>query len=477
MKKYFYLLLVLMLCPSFSTAEQTKEEPKEDKVLVIPIEGQIERGLVYVIRRGVNMAKKHKVSAIIFNMDTPGGRLDSTEEIINMIVDLDIPTYTYVNRRAISAGAIISFATDHIYMHPYGLIGDAMPILMSPLPTGGPQSVPDDLKEKFVSPTVALIRSCAQRKKHDQDLAECMVRIEKEYTIGTNVISTSSNLCTLTAIDAEQLVGEDKHKLLSEGTAENLDELLKKIGKANATVVTFRVSNAEKFARYIESFPISGIILALGILALYIEFKTPGFGLPGITGIVLLAIWFWGHNVAGLAGGLEIILFMLGLILIFVEIFVLPGFGITGIAGILLIAASILMAMISYNPFQDIQPISMHGAKLGLLYAIINASIAVLVSAGGVLLLARYLPESQPFKKNIMLTSSLEDKAGYQSSTTESELIGTKGIAETELRPAGIGAFGDKRIDVVSRGEFINKGSSIIIEEAHGNRIIVSKIT
>jgi membrane-bound serine protease (ClpP class) len=464
--------IFLALCVLFSA--QQSHSSAADKpnlsapVYVIPIKGQIERALVYAIRRGVNEADQAHAGAIIFDMDTPGGRLDACEDIMEIITSVRIPTYTYVDRNAISAGAIISMATDHIYMAPGALIGDAMPIMMSPIPMGGPVAIPDDLKEKAVSPTAALIRAAAQRKGHDPNLAEAMVRKEIGYTIDGKVICETNRLLTLTSQDAEQLVGEDNHPLLSEGTAVNMDELLKKIGRAGAPVVEIEIGTAEQIARVIDSFPYSGILMAIGLLLLYIEFKTPGVILPGVCGAIILVIWFWGHNIAGLAGMGDILLFIVGVALISVEIFVFPGVGVIGLLGLFCMVAALLMAMMRHIPggaWYQLRPEDIQDSikNLGLSFAL-TLTLA--------LALAKVLPKTNAFQR-IVLDASLDSSKGYQASPPTDSLLGLKGIAAMQLHPAGIGLFGDKRLDVITHGEMIEQGTPIVIAETHGSRIVV----
>jgi membrane-bound serine protease (ClpP class) len=478
MKKYLYILLTIIFATASSAHAdtQTNKQTKAGIAYVIPIHDMIERGLVYLIRRGVTEAETLNANAIIIDMNTPGGRLDATAEIIKILTSTKITTYTFVNSDAISAGAITAMATDHIYMAPGSRIGDAMPIMMSPLPMGGPKALPDDLKEKAVSPTVAMIRAVAQRKGHDPKLAEAMVRAEFEYKIGDKMICPAGQLLTLTAQDAEQIIGEgdNAHPLLSAGTVNSIEDLLKTIGNGSDKIITLKPTAAEKLARIIDGFPISGILLALGLLGLYIEYKTPGFGIPGISGILILAIWFWGHHIAGVANILEISIFTIGIILLLIEIFIIPGFGVAGIAGTALIFASLFMSMLG-------KPLSSpHWYTLPSLedihHAVLNFSMAIILTLIGGVILAKLLPKSAVFQR--LRLDTAENKAdGYSAATKSSELlIGTHGIAATQLRPSGIGEFNDKRLDVIARGSFIEKSTAIVIAEVHGNRIIVDKV-
>lgn len=455
-----FLCLVLLI--------PVQAESKKDVVYVIPVKDMIERGLVYVIRRGVDEAVSEGASAIIFDMNTPGGRVDAAEDIIAIIANTKIKTYTFVNPRAISAGAIISLATDEIYMAPGSNIGDAMPLLMSPI--GAPQEMPAAIEEKMVSYVSGLIRTTAQRKNHDPKLAEAMVRRGPEYKIENEVICPSNQILTLTNVEAERLVGKDgkKRSLLSKGTVENLAGLLDKIGHPKSRIVTLKVDAAEKIARYIEMF--SALFLMGGLLGLYIEFKTPGVVLPGIIGVILLAIWFWGYHIAGLAGMWELVLFMLGILLLASEVFFFPGTILPGAIGTLLIFMSLLMAMAGHYPGVPWQPDfkRMPGAisKLGI------QIIATFVIAW---LLARFLPETKAFQNLMLLISENRHDGFHASSEDTASLVGTEGVALSELRPSGTAVFAGKRLDVVTRGEFLEKDTRIIIAETHGNRIVVER--
>ncbi|MEI6148032.1 MAG: NfeD family protein [bacterium] len=434
-------------------------------VYIIPIEGVIDNALLYVIRRGLNEAEKAQADAIIFDMNTPGGRLDSAEEILDMLRGLKTPTYTLVNPNAISAGAIIALATDHIYMTPGSKIGDAMPIMLSLF--GDVQEMPESIEEKSVSYVAAMIRAAAQHRGHDPQLAEAMVRRDSEYKIGDEVIAKKGQLLTLTNKDAERRVGPEQRPLLSEGTVKDLDALLVSIGKSRAEQVILRVTKTEELARLIESFSV--IILGLGLLGLYVEFKTPGFGFPGIAGIILLAIWFWGYNIAGLAGMEEIAIFLIGLTLLLIEILFIPGFGWVGLGGICLIVVSLLMAMVEYYPGEPWYP-TFPKFRLPLT----NFGLATILSAIGLLLVGRYLPRTSLFQKLVLQSATLRQE-GFSSSQDTTSLVGRPGTTETPLRPSGRARFGNDLLNVVTRGDFIEAGEEIVIAEGHGNRIIVER--
>ncbi|MEI8140154.1 MAG: NfeD family protein [bacterium] len=461
-------LAALTIAPQCAQATPDWSQPAPTgMVYIIPIHDVIDTALIYVIRRGLNEAEDGGAEAIIFDIDTPGGRVDAAEEILNMLRGVKTPTYTLVNPNAISAGAIIAMATDHIYMTPGSKIGDAMPIMLGL--TGEVQPMPESVEEKSVSYVAAMIRAAAQHRGHDPQLAEAMVRRDSEYKIGDEVISKKGRLLTLTNKDAERLVGPEKRPLLSAGTVENLAALLKKIGKENCAPIELKVTSAEEIARFIES--ISIVLLGLGLLGLYIEFKTPGFGLPGISGIFLLAIWFWGSHIAGLAGMEEVALFLLGVILLCVELFVFPGVILPGIIGLGLIIASILMGMTQHYPGDPWYP-----TLPAITTSALRLTPSLLITLAGAVLAATFLPKAPLFNKLILNATITPQTGDSRSAQSKSVRIGQQGIAETRLNPAGAARFGDLRLNVVSRGDFLEPGDKIVIAETRGNRIIVDHL-
>lgn len=439
---------------------------QEGVTYIIPIEGTIEKALLYVIRRGIQQAEKEKADALIIVIDTPGGQLDAADEIVRLLLSVKIPTYAFVKAHAFSAGAIIALATDRIYMAPGSVIGAAMPIMITPF--GGVQEMPEALVEKTISGVSALVRSAAQSKGHDPQLAEAMVRREKEFKIGDKVISPAGELLTLTNTEAEQLVGEDQHPLLSRGTVKDIDDLMKVIGRSGSRLVTIEVTKAEHIARFIAS--LSVILLACGLLGLYIEFKTPGFGLPGIAGIICLVIFFWGHHIAGLAGMEELLIFFAGVALMLVEIFFIPGFGVVGILGAILMLVGLFLAMMPQLP--DWSHYSWPGMDFkGPLMIIAGAFVLVGLV---IYLLQPYFPKSRLFQWLVLSKSERRDM-GFSASALSRQLTGLKGRAVTPLRPSGAGEFGNQRLDIVTRGEFLDVDTPIQIVETHGRRIVVEK--
>jgi len=435
-------------------------------VYTIPIHGMIEPALLYVIRRGVAEAEAVEAKAVVFLMDTPGGTVDAATDIVRTIQHIKVPTYTLVENHAFSAGAIIALATPKIFMTPGSVIGDAMPIMMTPW--GSVEPMPPDIKEKSVSGVAALIRSAAQQSGHNTEVAEKMVRLETELKIDDVVLCPTGRLLTLTDVEAFRKVGKEQKPLLSAGTVKDLRAMLQQVDLGNAEVRALEVTVAEKIARWIAA--LAPLFLMAGLLGLYIEFKTPGVILPGILGAICLAIFFWGHHIAGLAGWEDMLLFLLGLALVITEVFFFPTMGALGIVGAALMLWALLSAMLEHLPGGPWYP-TLPELKL----PVFKLALGLVLAGLGVLVAGRYLPETRLFRRFVLETATAKE-AGYQAIAEDTHaLIGLTGTALTMLRPAGSAQFGERRLDVVTRGDFLPPQTPVKIVAAEGNRLVVEK--
>ena len=455
LRKFIFISLITLM--SFTT--QAQESNNTPLVYIIPIKKMIEPALLYVVRRGVDEAVRNKADAIILQMDTTGGRVDSAVAIVTALGRSEIPVYTFVEKEAISAGAMIALSTSAIYMKPGSVIGDITPISMGM--TGGVKELPEAVEEKMTSYVAAHVRSAAEQGGHDPDLAEAMVRRDIEYKVGDVLISKSGTVLTLTSSEAAQLVGEEQRPLLSTATVKNLDEMLDATGLPHAERRTLEVSIAEKLARLIAG--IAPILMMIGLGGIWMEIKTPGFGIFGIAGISCLLLFFFGHHIAGLAGMEDLVIFAVGVALLAVEIFIIPGFGVFGVGGLLLIFVSLISAMSEHMP-GSWEPIAFDLETFSLPLLKVTSSFV-----GSVLLVAiagRFLPQTKLFQ-NLMLNSAI-------SSIAEPEnLMGQEGTTHSDLRPSGTAYFGNHKIDVVTRGDYIPHNTPVRIVEVHGNRIVV----
>src|SRR5438309_4198701 len=312
-------------------------------------------------------------------MNTYDGRIDTASDIVNALNQTKIPTYTFINTNAGSAGALIAIATQHIYMSPVSAIGAAAPIL----PTG--EDLPATAKEKTISYWSELIRGSAIKNGHNPDVAEAFMNRDKEVKIGDRVVHAKGAILTLNAQEATERINDKP--LLAEGIADSTVDLTKKAG-LKGNIATIEPTGFEQIAFWITA--LAPLLLLGGILGAYLEFKIPGASLPGIISAICFALFFLGHYLAGLAGWEVVALFVLGILFVLIEIlFFAHSTIVFGVLGVFLMLASLLWAMIDRYPQQPFLP---SGKMLAL--PLLNLFIAIVGSFIVIAMLARYLPRT-----------------------------------------------------------------------------------
>ena len=488
-RRYVLLAMLLLLGASVSRAETAATPPAgagamvepgavlPPRVFVLPVAGPIDKSMLYVFRRAFRDAASIKPSAVIMELNTPGGALTETREIIDWIRSLQrqgCPVYAYVNPDALSAGAMISLATKGIFMSGAATIGSAMPIAMSPV--GGVQELPADINEKMLSAVRAMVIGLCQENGHREDIAVAMVDINHpDVIIDGEVICPKGQILNLTARDATRVSEDDGRPILAKGMTDDLAGVLAMIGMPDAYVQRFSQTRSERLARWITA--IGPLLFSLAVLAFVIEYHTPGFGVFGFSGIALLAVYFFGHYVAGLAGMEELALILLGLILLSVEIFLIPGFGVTGIAGIALLILGGGMAIIPHipdaPPLSGLDPVTWDSFLPSVFRQLL---ISMVIIAGGIFMLHKYLPRTKLYRA-FVLDSDMAASKGFVSVDVEAQqaLLGQVGVAYTLLRPAGTAVIGGRRVDVISNGDFIAKGSRVRVIACQGTAVVVEK--
>ncbi len=450
-------------------------EAPAQKVFILPIREDIMPPLVYVVRRGVKEAMDAKADLLVVDMDTNGGRVDATEEIMEILNKYPGQTLTYVNRKAFSAGALISVATGKIYMAPQSVIGAAAPIMLTPGGTGA-QDMPSTMEAKMTSALRALVRTSAEKNGHNIAVIEAMIDKSRELKIGDEVLNEKGQILTLTDTQAAKKYGNPPKPLLSAGTVGSLDDLLSQLGHAGAERHQIKATGAEKLGTWLNA--ISPLLLIIGIVGLYIEFKTPGFGVPGVVGILAFALYFLGGYVAGLSGWEWVLVFLLGLALVITEFFVFPGTFALGLAGVGLILVALIMAM------ADIYPTAPAAPGLPRLPTLTWEAFqrpmqiliwAALGSIAGVVVLSRFLPKTPIYRT---LVSESASGAVTEAVQTRQKLArqGQIGVTISTLRPGGKAQFGDDILDVISQGEMVPKGVKVQIIDYSGNEPVVAVV-
>jgi membrane-bound serine protease (ClpP class) len=398
-------------------------------VVVIPVREQVDSPLLFIIRRGLKEAIEEKATVVVLDMKTPGGAIDVTFEIMEALAKFPGKTITYVNDQAISAGAFISAMTEEIWFSPRGKIGAAAPV------TGTGEEIDKTMRQKVVSFLRAEVRSVSEGKGYRGQVLSAMIDESYELKIDDNVLKPKGELLTLTASEAVKTYGEPPRPLLGAGIAASLDELLtQKFGAGGYNVKHLEVTWSEHFAVFLRA--LAPLLLGLGLLAIYIEFKTPGFGVFGITGIVCLAIVFLSNYVAGLSGHEPMLVFGLGLVLVFVEFFFFPGIIVVALAGLALMFGSLIWSMADIWPNE---PITVTGDLLVLPFR--DLGLGILIAVALALALARFIPRGWFFSR-LAVTSPISGSAqnsgvAPEVGATAGTLVGRTGVAATGLFPSG----------------------------------------
>jgi membrane-bound serine protease (ClpP class) len=431
-----------LLSVGFAQAEKPSPMGTPAKVVVIPIREQIAKPELFILRRGLKEAIENKVDTIVLDMETPGGDLETTFEMLKALEKFPGKTVTYVNREAISAGALISAGTDEIHFAPGGVIGAAAPVLV----TGG--EIDETMRGKIVSYLKARMRSISEGKGYRGEVISAMIDMDYELKIGDEVIKAKGELLSLTAQEAMKSYGDPPRALLGSGIADNLDALLDGIhGAGNYSVTRLEITWSEKLAQYLTA--LTPILMGLGLVCLFIEFKTPGFGIFGISGLTLLAIVFFGQFVAGLSGHEPILFFLLGVILLVIELFFFPGSMVLGLTGAAMMLGSLVWAMTDLWPGE---PIPLSGDVF--VRPLLNMMAGVIVATLLFLAILKFLPKGGLWGHMVLEASVAGEPVaaraiagGGSDEPRASVLIGETGFTATGLFPSGQVEIGGRRYE------------------------------
>jgi membrane-bound serine protease (ClpP class) len=418
------------------------DAPSGSKVIVVAIDRTVELGLAAFVRRAIET--NTDAAAIIFDINTLGGRVDAAIQIRDAILEAKPRTVAFIHPRAISAGALIALACDNVLMSQGATIGAATPVQ-----AGGGQA--EAVGEKMVSYMRAEMRATAEANGRRGDIAEAMV--DREVVI--EGIVERGKLLTL---DTDQAI-----KLgIADGEFNDLDAVLQALTLRAPSLVDTELNWGEEIARWLTEPTISGLLLSIGMLGLMVAFYTRSVGAFTIAGFVSLALFFGGHAVVHLVGWEEALLFLAGVILVIVEIFFVPGFGVPGVLGLICVITALVLSLIG-------MPIDV-SFETGLLA---DAMTRVLLSLLGAFVLAlvvmRMLSRTE-FGRALVLQTA---EAGWLSAPPASDLVGRVGEALTDLRPGGKVIIDGARCDATSEREFIGKGARVRVVGKEGHELIV----
>ncbi len=436
------------------------------EVVVIPVRDQIAKPILYVLRRGLKQATVDGADLVILDMETRGGSLPVTFDILEAVDKFEGETATFINREAISAGAFISAVTDDIYFAPAGVIGAAAPVMSS----GG--EIDPSMKQKIVSYLRARVRAISEGHAYRGEVISAMIDSDYVLEIEGEMLKDEGELLSLTATEASQTYGSPAQPLLAAGIAESVEEILDaRFGEGQYTITKLETTWSEDLAALLSS--LSPILMGLGLLGIFIEFKTPGFGIFGILGGILLAIVFFGHSVAGLSGNEPMLFFFLGVILVLIELLIFPGIFVAGISGILLMLGSLVWSMADIWPNE---PISF-SADL-LLEPVTNLLWAIVVAIVGGVAIMRLLPHGWFWDKMILTAAVGGNLAAStsDSASNDEDVIGKTGSAATDLYPSGQVEIDGRWFEAKVGVGTVNRGTSVRVVGRDGFGLLVDPI-
>ena len=465
----------------------------------------ISDGEMRFFKKTLERAGKARAKALILEMDTPGGSVETAFKYLSVMEKSTVPIIVYLKPNGISAGMIIALGADRIAISPNGLIGDAMPIAMGingakPV-TDKPQENKKPAAEKAVekkpsekapavTPSPAIdrileeIRSLKEQNNSPENKEDRLLADQKFLTVffkmlqvlaekndrPVNVIRamadpyvklsnktdgiehTKRSPLTLSAREAQKLKVVDY-------IASSRGDLLKQLGLSDAELVEVKRTPTEQIGSFLAAPAIAGLLLVIGLVGIFVEIKTAGFGVSGVLGLSALTLFFLGHIASGASDWGPMVVFFVGLVLVALEIFLVPGFGLIGILG----GTCILISFFWAFGFENI------GTALRVVTFSLTAAIVVMI------LLAVYvLPRSSIFRK-VSLNTQMKAGDGYTAQTADPALIGQTGVTLTPLRPCGTVEIGGKRHDAVSEGDFLESGENVTVTARNGFQLVVKR--
>jgi membrane-bound serine protease (ClpP class) len=399
------------------------------EVLVVPIEGVVDEGMAHLVQRAVDQADNEHASALVLDVNTPGGLVSAAFEIRDAMLSAQVPTVAYVSQRAYSAGALITLSAKTIVMAPGSSIGAAEPIPNDP---------------KHVSALRAEFASTAARNHRDPILAAAMV----DKNVSAPAFKGAGAILSLTADEA-------KRAHITDAIEPTLDGALT-FAHVRGTVAHASYTWGELLARFATSPEVSGVLLTIGVLGLIVEIQTL-HGIGGAVAVVALGLFFGTHVYAGFSDSIVIALAVAGILGILFELHVLPGHGVAGSLGALALFSAVVLAFGFAFIFVAVQAIS----------------IAIVLSALVFFASSRLLPESAFFKRVAFVGTQGPE---YVTSSSFRDLAGRTGFATSYLRPAGVATIDGRRVDVLTEGDFVPAGSPIRVNRVEGSRIFVSPV-
>ena len=511
---------VAIAAPDFSVGDSTAEAGIRGAI--IPIHGEITDVTTTSIKRRVEAARADGATLIVFELNTPGGMVSSAIDICDYIKNLtDLTTVAWVHTQAYSAGSMIAVACDEIVMASASTLGDCGVIMG--LPWGGAEAVPEELRAKAESPVLEQFRDSARRNGYDAALCESLVIKERELwwiehvvtgerefvdgeekderlavTSSTDgdaddeapawrLVETYIDPVSGREVEIDQPVITDTELLtmsqsrafalgFSSGIVSTIEELRERYG-LTGTLTPVGMNWAEVLVGWLTSMPVRGFLLLIVFLGAYVEFNTPGVGVPGLVALIALAVFVVAPFLTGLANTWEIALIVLGFLLIALEILVIPGFGVAGISGLFLVIGGLLATFMPEEPGR-VFPLywphleaGLDGLKRGVI-TLAASMVGALVSG---IFIGRNIHRI-PYLRTIVPQNPMPSQVAVDDPYHGLARVGDVGLVEAPLHPAGKARFGSMMVDVVTEGDLVDAGGQVEVIERRGNRVVVRVI-
>lgn len=440
------LLFVLIFVFGWTTTALPQQ-----RAFIFSINEEIAPPAWHTTKLALEQAIADSADFVVLKLNTYGGQVDIADSIRTKLMLFPIPVYVLIENNAASAGALISLACDSIYMTPGSTIGAATVVNQNG------EQVPD----KYQSYMRKKMRATAEHNGRNPDIAEAMVDPDKIVP----GVSDSGKVVTFTVEEAIKFG-------FCEAQVNSVDEVLERVGAASATKITYAPTTIDKIIKWLISPYISGLLLLVIIGGIYFELQSPGIGFPLAAALLAAVVYFAPYYLQGLAENWEILLFVIGVLLIGLELFVIPGFGIAGISGIILVIAGLTTSMVGNNGFDFTFVLPQN-----LITSFIVATSALLVSVVGIVLLAPTLLLKGPWGGLVLKTTQPAKSEWITKSTQNLVELHSEGIALTRLMPGGKVEINGVTYDAVAQSGYIEQGAAIQVISTSTVQLIVKAHT
>ncbi len=449
MKHNIYLLALLFLFSGILEASADSIPERTYKVYKFDIKENIAPPSWRTTKNAIEEAHELNADIILIHMNTYGGLVDAADSIRTKILDSDIPVWVFIDNNAASAGALIAIACDSIFMDPVASIGAATVVDQEGKP------VPD----KYQSYMRSWMRATAEANGRDPDIAQAMV----DPDIYIPGVVDSGKVLTLTTSEAIQFG-------FCDGAADNINEIFRQTGIEDYYIIKQQITTTDKIIGFLINPIVSGILIMIIIGGIYFEMQSPGVGFPLLASIVAALLYFAPLYIEGMANNWEILLFIAGVFLVAIEIFAIPGFGVAGVSGIILIVVGLTLSMVGNVGF-DFGNVNF----IQIIKAFFIVIIAIFFSLISSFYISKKLFTTTIFG-HLALDTVQDKKEGYTSADIQYEgLQGSIGVAFTVLRPAGKVKIGDDVYDATAIAGFIEKDEKIEVVNYQTGQLFVRK--